>query len=76
MSTPLPSKSQSVATLGTHFAELEDPCVDRRKLHNLIDIVTIGICTVICGGDDYPSKQAWFESFLELPNRSRCSVTS
>ena len=72
---PQPTPRQSVGTLGTHFAELEDPRVDRCKLHKLIDIVTIGICTVICGGDDYPSmhafgkaKQEWFESFLELPH--------
>lgn len=75
MTMPLPTQSQRIGALGSYFAELEDPRVERRKLHNLIDIVTIGICTVICGGDDYPSmqafgeaKQEWFESFLELPN--------
>ena len=65
----------AAATLGEHFAELEDPCVERRRLHKLVDILTIGICTVICGGDDYPSmqafgkaKEAWLRTFLELPN--------
>jgi len=63
------------ASIGNHFATLEDPRIDRRKLHNLIDILTIGICAVICGADDYPSiyafgkaKESWLGTFLELPN--------
>ncbi len=63
------------ASIGSHFANLKDPRVNRRRLHKLVDILTIGICTVICGGDDYPSmhafgkaKEGWLRTFLELPN--------
>jgi len=34
-----------------HFGALEDPRIERTKLHLLIDIVTISICAVICGAD-------------------------
>lgn len=68
-------ENRSAATLATHFAGLDDPRVEGRSYHQLIDILVIGICTVICGGDDYPSmeafgkaKEKWLGSFLELPH--------
>lgn len=68
------TKNNSAATLATHFADLDDPRVEGRSVHKLIDILVIGICTVICGGDDYPSmeafgkaKEKWLRTFLELP---------
>lgn len=58
-----------------HFRVLEDPRIDRTKDHLLIDIVTIAICAVICGADDWVEvaavgrgKQEWFQQFLKLPN--------
>lgn len=68
-------KANNVAALGRYFGELDDPRVDRTRLHKFIDILVIGICTVICGGDDYASmaafgraKEAWLRTILELPN--------
>lgn len=68
-------KAKNVAALGRHFGELDDPRVDRTRLHKFIDILVIGICTVICGGDDYASmaafgkaKEGWLRTILELPN--------
>jgi predicted transposase YbfD/YdcC len=59
----------------THFAHLEDPRIDRTRLHNLMDIVVIAICAVICGADgwvdiaDYGvAKHAWLKTFLRLPH--------
>ena len=34
-----------------HFSVIEDPRMDRRKLHSLTDILVIAICAVICGAD-------------------------
>jgi predicted transposase YbfD/YdcC len=66
--------NKSLSTLATNFADLEDPRVVGRSDHKLIDILVIGICTVIGGGDDYPAmeefgeaKEKWFRTFLELP---------
>ena len=43
--------------------------------HKLEDIVIIGLCTVICGGEDFvemeefgKARKEWLEGFLELPN--------
>jgi predicted transposase YbfD/YdcC len=61
--------------LPTHFAVLDDPRVDRTKQHQLLDIIVIAICAVICGADSWVeieafgnAKRAWFRTFLDLPN--------
>ena len=57
------------------FEGLNDPRIERTKLHKLIDIVMIAICAVICGADDWvevamfgEAKESWFRAFLELSN--------
>jgi predicted transposase YbfD/YdcC len=42
-----------VVALSEHFAALEDPRVERTKLHSLLAIVTIAICAVICGAETW-----------------------
>jgi predicted transposase YbfD/YdcC len=63
------------ATISEHFADLEDPRIDRAKLHPLINILTIALCGAICGADSWvdielfgESKQDWFASFLDMTN--------
>ncbi len=58
-----------------HFSKVTDPRKDRTKDHQLIDIVAIAICAVICGAEGWvdielygKSKEAWLRTFLELPN--------
>jgi predicted transposase YbfD/YdcC len=68
-------KTDPSASIEKHFANLEDPRIDRTKRHKLIDILVIAISAVICGADNWEevelfgqSKEAWFRTFLELPN--------
>ena len=63
------------ASIMEHFACLEDPRIERSKLHKLLDIITIAICGTICGADSRVGielfgncKEEWFKTFLELPN--------
>jgi len=58
-----------------HFGDIEDPRVERTKLHQLIDILVIALCAVIAGADNWEDVEefgrvrlAWFKTFLELPN--------
>lgn len=58
-----------------HFSQLEDPRLDRKKRHSLLDIVAITICAVIAGADGWTdvelfgkSKESWLRAFLKLPN--------
>ena len=57
------------------FAEVEDPRDGPAQLHKLEDILTIAVCGVICGANDWvnielfgQAKQKWLETILELPN--------
>lgn len=40
-------------TIADHFADIEDPRVERTRQHKLIDIITIAICAVICGAEGW-----------------------
>jgi predicted transposase YbfD/YdcC len=58
-----------------HFAALEDPRVDRTKLHLLEDILVLTICAVICGANTFVGieqfghgKRDWLSRLLKLPN--------
>jgi predicted transposase YbfD/YdcC len=57
------------------FDGLEDPRLDRTKLHSLSDILFISLCAIICGADSWTevelfghSKQEWLRRFLPLTN--------
>jgi hypothetical protein len=58
-----------------HFAEIDDPRIERTKRHKLIDILTIAILAVICGAEGWvamesfgKAKHQWLKKILELPN--------
>ena len=62
-------------TIGEHFADLEDPRVDRTKRHSLVSIITIALCAVICGAESWDdieefgeAKHGWLVTFLDLAN--------
>lgn len=54
---------------------IEDPRINRTKLHNLTDILMIAICAAMCGMTGWEEIQAfgegkedWFRKFVPLPN--------
>ncbi len=65
---------QNGFSISNPFANLDDP----RKYnirHNLIDIITIAICAITCGAQNWvdveqygKSKYDWLKQFLQLPN--------
>jgi predicted transposase YbfD/YdcC len=68
-------ENQAPRTLVEHFSSITDPRIDRTKRHLLIDILTIAICSTICGAETWEemelfgqAKQDWFKTFLELPS--------
>jgi predicted transposase YbfD/YdcC len=59
----------------TCFEDLEDPRLDRRKLHNLFDVVVIAVCAAASGANSWldvarygRAKFDFLSQFLELPN--------
>jgi predicted transposase YbfD/YdcC len=56
-----------------HFHSLQEPRVERTKLHPLSNIVFIAVCALLGGANDFvgmqkfgTSKRAWFEKYLDL----------
>jgi predicted transposase YbfD/YdcC len=69
------ARSNPSVAITTHFAALEDPRIERTRLHDLMDIIVIAICAVICGAEGWDdiakyghAKQDWLRTFLSLPN--------
>jgi predicted transposase YbfD/YdcC len=58
-----------------HFKDLPDPRINRTKDHELIDVLVIAVCTLLCGGESFndmedfgQAKEEWFRTFLRLSN--------
>jgi predicted transposase YbfD/YdcC len=59
-----------------HFSKLEDPRIEGKCDHKLIDILVIAVCAALCRFDDsWQSiedfgnlRKDWLKQFLELPN--------
>jgi len=63
------------ASLLDHFRELADPRAEHLLEHQLIDIIGLTICAVICGADSWvdienygKAKVDWLKGFLGLAN--------
>jgi len=68
-------ESEISATIGYHFSDLEDPRIERTKLHKLSNILVIAICAIIGCSDNWEdvadygeAKKEWFQTFLDLEN--------
>src|SRR5215210_1165056 len=62
-------------SISEHLSTLTDPRAERGKEHLLVDILTITLCAVICGADDWvavatfgETKAGWLRTFLALPH--------
>jgi predicted transposase YbfD/YdcC len=62
-------------TIKHYFRTLRDPRRRHGRLHRLLDIITIAICGVLCGADNWQEiatfgrcRQPWLKRFLALPN--------
>jgi predicted transposase YbfD/YdcC len=58
-----------------HFASLDDPRIDRKKLHSLMDIITLTVCAVASGAEGWEAieefgkeKLDWLRKYIALEN--------
>jgi predicted transposase YbfD/YdcC len=61
-------------SIEVHFGSLTDPRVERTRAHRLSELLTIALCAVVCGANDWvavetfgQAKDAWLRTFLTLP---------
>jgi predicted transposase YbfD/YdcC len=57
------------------FEQLEDPRIEKKTKHRLVDIIGIAVCAVLVGSETFEdielyghSKKEWLEQYLELKN--------
>ena len=61
-------------TLYQSFSNLPDPRINRRKLHNLLDIIILSILAVLCGAESYDSKMGEMDKVVG--NKQKAKSTS
>ena len=54
-----------LASFQTYSADIEDPRVERTRRYELLDLIVIAICAVICGADDWVDVEAWGNAKLD-----------
>lgn len=66
-------QSDAALSLVEHFKDLADPRVDRTKDHDLIDVLIIAVCCLLCAGESFndmedfgKAKEDFFKTFLKL----------
>ena len=62
-------------SLAEAFADLPDPRVAGRSKHNLVEMLVVTVCALVCGVDDFVGIEAWaneridwLRGFLKLTN--------
>ena len=65
------ASESDLGTIRRYFDDFEDPRIDRTRLHELLDIIAITICGVVCGADSWVedfgrAKESWLKTFLRL----------
>jgi len=61
----MPQK-ESILDIAKHFSGLEDPRIDRQKLHSLPDILFIAFCGAICGAESWRDFVDFGESKIDF----------
>lgn len=68
-------QSPATPSLIEHFKNLADPRMARTRDHELIDVLVIAICCLLCAGESFNdmedfgrAKEDWFKTFLKLRN--------
>ena len=58
-----------------HFSGITDPRVDRRKLHDLTELIVVAIVSIVGGADSFDDIELfaeshfdWFKKFIKLEN--------
>jgi len=67
--------AQVNCSLIEHFSSLKDPRIERKKLHQLMDILVFTVCATLSGAEGWEdieefghSKREWLRQFVPLKN--------
>src|SRR5476651_117243 len=61
--------------ISTYFSTMKDHRLDRKRKHDMLDIIALTIAAVVCGAEDWYEieefaivNESWFKTFLGLEN--------
>ncbi len=67
------NEAEISGSIAEHFSKLQDPRLERTRLHKLSEILVIAICAIICNADSWEdveaygnAKSEWLKTFLIL----------
>lgn len=67
--------STPCSSIEQFFSDLDDPRAKRNQRHQMVDILSIAICAIICGAEYWTEveefgveAEEWLQTFLELPH--------
>jgi len=68
-------QNTAATTLKHHLLQLPDPRLQRRRRHELMDVLMLAVTAMLCGAENFvhmaqfgKAKEAWLRTFLALPN--------
>ena len=53
-------------TIAYHFFDLEYPRIERTKHHQLINIIALSLCAMICGADTWVDIESYGRSSIRM----------
>lgn len=72
---PRVDPDMATALIMEYFARVEDPRIERSRLHPLASVLVLSLCAVVCGANSFAAielygklREDWFRTFLDLPN--------
>jgi hypothetical protein len=70
-----PANQLATTSLVAHLARVPDPRINRNKDHDLVDILVIAVCALLCAAETFndmedfgKARRDWFKTFLKLRN--------
>jgi len=68
-------EDMSTASIVEYFARVEDPRIERSRLHPLDSVLVLTLCAVVCGAESFVAvedfgrcREDWLRTFLDLPH--------
>lgn len=75
MVTKRQREEELTASIVDYFSMIEDPRVERTRAHSLASILSLSLCAVICGAENFVAieqfgraREGWLRTFIDLPN--------
>ncbi|GAB4341071.1 MAG: hypothetical protein Fur0042_02200 [Cyanophyceae cyanobacterium] len=71
-----PTRPEERTSLWEHFQELEDPRTQHLIEHQLLDILALTLCAIICGAESWVEVELYGKTKAAWLSTCRCQTAS